>query len=197
MFKKILPILGVFVILLSLCVPFASAAVAYVEPPSYEEYDLVAVYRDYSLDRWKALYITKGHFDKFGTAYYNEAVGRYEIRAYRDSDTTVEWYEMSLMDTGKWGSNGSTHVDSKVIYPAAPSDMKYSIATIYYYGSDEPFFPTPLWKMTEKTFQAVLQGETIPQLTTTMWTLLLCGVGLIASLVVLPLFGKVLRRFLG
>lgn len=195
MFKRILPILCVFVLMLTLFVPFVSAAtVSYVDPPEVEGYDLIIVYKEYNDGRYTAVYVTEGMFTEFDTAFYNEDVGRWEffIRA----DTGARYMTKRLMDNGTWGDNGTTNAMQKA-YPGSVDDMVYAIETIYDWETGEPFFPLPLWWTTQLTSLETLQGETIPQTMRTISILVLCGVGCLALLIGCPLLLKVLRRFLG
>lgn len=86
--------------------------------------------------------------------------------------------------------DGRTFVTDVVI----PSFNLRNMHNEIVFERDLETFPTPLWM----AVQEVTKGE-IPSLQTmmvgTIQILLLCGVGLIASLVVLNLFGKVLKTY--
>lgn len=56
-------------------------------------------------------------------------------------------------------------------------------------NKDADFFPTPLWEMVEQVTQGAMTEE-MPKMGGTMTILVACGVGLMACLVVLSLFGK-------
>lgn len=54
----------------------------------------------------------------------------------------------------------------------------------------EIFFPLPLWEITQGVTMETLETQTLGAVAGTITTLTLCGVGLMALLVVLSLFGK-------
>lgn len=66
----------------------------------------------------------------------------------------------------------------------------------FYDESGNLFFPLPLWVTVEQVTQGEMMGVT-NQLNQTMLILALCGVGCLALLIGLVLFGKVLRPYLG
>lgn len=93
-----------------------------------------------------------------------------------------------LSDDGEWYQHDSQSVDSTLFGDFEEIDMIYS--TLSFYKEDGTlFFPLPLWAEVEK----VTQGEMMTALAETlgtMKTLMVCGVGCLALLVVLSLYGK-------
>lgn len=93
-----------------------------------------------------------------------------------------------LSDDGEWYQHDSQSVDSTLFGDFEEIDMIYS--TLSFYKEDGTlFFPLPLWAEVEK----VTQGEMMTTLAETLGTmkiLMVCGVGCLALLVVLSLFGK-------
>lgn len=59
-----------------------------------------------------------------------------------------------------------------------------------YYTYNPNFFPNPLYHQVQKVTTETLTKETLPTMGGTIQILILCGVGLMALLVVLSLFGK-------
>lgn len=66
----------------------------------------------------------------------------------------------------------------------------------YTYNVNYDFFIIPLPEKILMTAEGQMEGE-LPKMTEAVVLLTVCGVGLMALLIGLPLFGKVLRRFLG
>ena len=89
-----------------------------------------------------------------------------------------------------YDSGGTISVDD--VYPSF--DMLNLDGTVIY-SRDRDFFPLPLWAVTLQTAQGEITAE-MTNLRETVWILTLCGVGCLALLIALPLFGKVLFRFL-
>lgn len=107
-----------------------------------------------------------------GYLYFSESYGSYEL-----NKTTNEW-ELSNDESPYF--IGGTNNNSV--------DIKYSSDTIYDQNGDT-FFPIPLWMEMEQ----VTQGEMKlfnPTMVGILTTLMVCGVGCLALLVVLKLFGN-------
>lgn len=107
-----------------------------------------------------------------GQLYFSESYGNYRL-----DTTNNEWVLSSEESPYTIGGNNSTSVENL-----------YSSVQIYDENGD-PFFPIPLWMEMEKVTQGEMQGLTVTT-AGTIQTLALCGVGLMALLVVLSLFGK-------
>ena len=96
-----------------------------------------------------------------------------------------------IPDNGFWqqtayGSGGYTQLLSEV--RASSFEVKYQGQTITPGGSD--FFMTPLSETIQGVTAEVLNNQMVPTLGGTMKILTVCGVGCLALLMVLVLFGK-------
>lgn len=93
-----------------------------------------------------------------------------------------------LGDNGDWYQHDSQSVDTTLFGAFDEIDMVYS--TLSFYKEDGTlFFPLPLWEEMEQVTQGEMMGLTT-EVVGTMKVLALCGVGCLALLVVLKLFGK-------
>lgn len=99
------------------------------------------------------------------------------------------WKQLSTIDHYSDGATGVT--PTTVHWVSHPLTTKTGEA---FMGGDPNFFPLPelMAMVTEKT----LTEATVPKMMADLSTLIPFGVGLMACLIGLPLFGKVLRRFL-
>lgn len=142
------------------------------------------------------------HFVMFytGDTYYYTAYTSdtaYSIRGYNygtrmrsTSDIAVNVQRFESYDGLNWQSEYSG--SAKDYYPGEQGWTLIS-STFNWYDSSEnttdPFFPVPLWAEVEKVTQGEIPGMT-EQTTTTMGFLMLCGIGCLALLILLTLFGK-------
>lgn len=114
----------------------------------------------------------------------------YGTRMRSTSDIAVNVHRFESYDGLNWSSEYSG--TAKDYYPGEQGWTLLSSSFNWYDSSEntsDPFFPVPLWAEVEK----VTQGE-IPEMTeqtmTTLGFLMLCGIGCLALLMVLALFGK-------
>lgn len=91
--------------------------------------------------------------------------------------------------SGTSGYNLSAYSDGILLVDWTSSDILNLDGSVWF-AHDPDFFPIPLWTTIQKVTQGKLEEETVPTMASTMNTLVLCGVGLMACLVVLSLFGK-------
>lgn len=94
-------------------------------------------------------------------------------------------------NVGYWQQNASNSgglVESVKTMRASSFGVEYGGETITPGGGD--FFTIPLPEVIQGVTAETLNSQTVPALGGTMKVLVLCGVGLIALLVVLKLFGK-------
>lgn len=192
--KKLLPLLAVFVLCFSLCVP-ASAANFTADTPLSELPDINEIWDSetypYAITYWDGYMYT---YVSSGPLFFNDnglTSGETPVlfKVYVVHSTTSDWTESSR--------NSEPTVVTTAIKPAKVKAANYSVSDEDGYVRVSPdtsgFFPHPL-----PPLAAVIQGvtaetlnsQTVPALGGTMKVLVLCGVGLIASLVVLKLFGK-------
>lgn len=78
------------------------------------------------------------------------------------------------------------------------SIKEFLYSSVDLYKDGELFFPLPpkpLYQVVAEVGVQSLQNTAVPEVTSAMTTLTLCGVGLIALLAVLPLFGKIFHRY--
>lgn len=108
-----------------------------------------------------------------GLLYYSESYGNYRL------DTTNNEWVLSSDDSPY--TIGGTNNNSVDIY--------YSSDTIYDQNGDT-FFPIPLWMEMDNLTQGEMENNLNPTVVGILMTLMVCGVGCLALLVVLKLFGK-------
>ena len=97
--------------------------------------------------------------------------------------------------TGEWGSLTVTSYGysvAKTDVAAVSSNVKDPDGNVVFSPEDTGFFllPLTLVEQVQGVTEETLLNQTLPAMGGTMKTLVLCGVGLIASLVFLKLFGK-------
>ncbi len=107
-----------------------------------------------------------------------------------DASFSIGRYERYNLNNGEWVYQSSSNFGTILDYDQFVwSSVDMILDGVVYFVHDPNFFPIPLWAKVGQ----VTQGE-IPALTQnlggTMKILALCGVGCLASLVVLKLFGK-------
>ena len=123
-------------------------------------------------------YIENGQvkIDKVGDSQYT-----YVRYVYTASNPTLGW-RYSDMST-----NGFTvHISD---FPVIESSVDLYDGNTLYLKADGDFFPYPLAEQILAVTSGAME-ETMPELGGTMTTLMVCGVGCLALLVVLKLFGK-------
>lgn len=119
-----------------------------------------------------------------------------------DSDSEVHMYQYNLISSGKWVIASST----PQVFQDGYTTRK-QVAKLYYStfnirqseSSDEVFFSPPteleLYQIIQEVTKEAITKEKLT-LDGTMKILTVCGIGLIALLIGLVLFGKVLRPYL-
>lgn len=99
------------------------------------------------------------------------------------------WKELSTINHNENSVTGVSHTNVHWVTHPLMSETGEAFK-----AGDPNFFPLPelMAMVTEKT----LVETTVPKMMTDLSTLIPLGIGLMACLIGLPLFGKVLRRFL-
>ena len=109
--------------------------------------------------------------------------------AYRvDNGKVVEHIMYESFDGTSWDETRNNSVSSQT-YTFEEGMTVYQSTFDWYDESGNRFFPVPLWEQVVKVTQGEMQGLT-QEMGGTMKVLVPCGVGLMALLVVLSLFGK-------
>lgn len=137
-----------------------------------------------------------------GTTYYYTVYSSddaYTIKGYpygtrwrTDTSTSVNVRKYESHDGLNWAQTYNDNSSSN--YPGEQGYDLISSTFTWYDENDEPFFPVPLWAEVEEVTQGEMMGlgQTMGG---TLKVLVPCGVGLMACLVVLGLFGKRLLIF--
>lgn len=180
--KRILTLFAVVALVVAMAVP--AFADEYVVPSvkdvwDSETYPYAVVGRNDSGQIWLTM-CTSAFKDVEGEVVANGAYKTYMV----GSNNT--WVAQST-------SNGDVFagLSENLLYSTHDINVRGMVGNLSFPATPDFFNPPPpLSEVIQGVTEETLQEKTLPEVNGTMNTLLLCGVGLIALLVVLKLFGK-------
>lgn len=114
------------------------------------------------------------------------------------SDNYKYTYRVYRIEDGMWvrQSEGNQISVTQTVQFGPFTDIVYSDLDIYKDGTIFfPLPPKPLYQTVTEVGAQTLQSTAVPEVASTMMILTLCGVGLLALLMVLPLLGKIFSSY--
>lgn len=133
--------------------------------------------------------------------FYDQDMGDDTSRFVIRNGVSVKYYFYSL-NNNVWKHEQTTTFDANrhVITSAKNLEYIYSTLNVYDEDTNKMVFlatPVPLAEEIRILTEETMAEETMPELTQTIMTIVLCGVGCLALLILLPVLKKVYSRFLG
>lgn len=188
--KKFLPILTAALLVFAMAIPCFAYGEA-TDLPRFradtadwdsENYPAVLVFRNADDQYW-------AYASNYIYCYFNEGYIDFESTfTYKFNETSGLWVKQnntpSTVTPLYYGD------DIEPLYSSIDIKDVYSSEVVYYATPDFFTPPVPMAEQIQGVATETLQAETLPAVAGTMTTLTLCGVGLMALLVVLSLFGK-------